>query len=521
MTNREVKHWSEVIAQEIIEKKEEPFVIASGITTSGPTHMGTACEFLYPSALVRYLEDERHKTEFIFIGDLMDAFDSIPESLQKITFLKEHLGKPLFKVPDPYGCCKSYGDHYLNEAKSLMEKLEVYPKILKTNELYATGRYDPYARLFHEKNRLVKKIAKRVAKISGTPGLPNWVDVVMPICESCGKIATTVVEYFDGDTIRYSCSRDVEYTKGCGYEGEMKISDHRYKLFWRLDWPSRQDFLNVSTELAGVDHHTRGGSWETAVAIHREAFDKEPPIGHKYGFVLLHGKKYSKSKGMGLSVQEILELVPPMLIKYALFKTDIEENKEFDPSGHKLIRLYDEYLRAADLHESGGRLRRAEEKMALAYRLSTNRRRWKADFTETLTYYQIYRDWNKVAEKVRDKEGVEYLKKYVESWISQEYLPEEFVFTFKPKKIRAHNSELAAFASSLDESMSAEDVHNLVYTIAKRREIGTSSLFKAIYLTLITKDHGPRLGRLIAAIGTDKVKKILTKMYKEGTETAL
>lgn len=521
MTNREVKHWSEVIAEEIIEKKEEPFVVASGITTSGPTHMGTACEFLYPSALVRYLEDERHKTEFIFIGDLMDAFDSIPQTLHKFTFLKEHLGKPLYEVPDPYGCCKSYGDHFLNEAKSLMEKFEVYPKILKTNELYRAGRYDPYARLFHEKNRLVKRIAKRVAKLSDIPGLPNWVDIVMPICESCGKIATTAVEYIDGDIIRYSCSRDVGYTKGCGYKGEMKISDHRYKLFWRLDWPSRQDFLNVSTELAGVDHHTRGGSWETAVAIHREVLNKEPPIGHKYGFVLLHGKKYSKSKGMGLSVQEIVELVPPMLIKYALFKTNIEEYKEFDPSGHKLIRLYDEYLRAAGLHESGERLRRAEEKMALAYRLSTNRRRWKADFTETLTYYQIYRDWNKVAEKVRDKEGVEYLKKYIESWISQKYLPEEFVFTFKPKKIRAYNSELADFASSLTESMKAEDVHNLVYTIAKRRGIRASSLFKAIYLTLIAKNHGPRLGRLIVAIGIDKVKKILTKMYKEGTETAL
>jgi len=519
LTGREVKHWSEVIAKEIINKKKEPFTIASGITTSGPTHMGTACEFLYPSALVRYLEDEGYKTEFIFIGDLMDALDSIPQSLQKFSSLKDQLGKPLYAVPDPYGCCESYGDHFLNEARSLMEKMEVYPEILKTNELYASGRYDPYVRQFHEKIRLVKRIAGRVAKISGTPGLPSWIDIVMPICENCGKIATTVVEHFDGSTIRYSCNRDVGYADGCNYRGKVKINDHRYKLFWRLDWPSRQDFLNVSTELAGVDHHTRGGSWETAVAIHREVFDKEPPIGRKYGFVLLHGKKYSKSKGMGLGVQELLELAPPVLVKYALFKPDIEENKDFDPSGHKLIRLYDEYLTAADLHESGERLRRAEKKMALAYRLSTDRRRWRADFTDVLTYYQIYRDWNKVAENVRDKAGVEYLKRYVESWISQEYLPEEFVFTFKPKKIRAHNSELAAFGSNLDVSMRDEDIHNLVYTIAEKGGVEASSLFKAIYLTLIAKDHGPRLGRLIVAIGIEKVKKILTKMYKKGTES--
>ena len=512
---RRVKHWSEVISQRIIEEKEEPFVIASGITTSGPTHMGTACEFLYPSALARYLEDNGYKTEFVFIGDLMDAFDRIPRSLQRFTFLKEHLGKPLCKVPDPYGCCGSYGEHFLNETMDLMEKLEVDPKILRTDELYASGRYDPYARLFHARGDQVKGIARRVAKISGAPALPSWIDVVMPICENCGRIATTVVKSFDGSTIRYSCSRDVGYAKGCGYSGEMSISDHRYKLFWRLDWPSRQDFLGVSAELAGADHHTRGGSWETAVAVHREIFNKDPPIGHKYGFVLLHGKKYSKSKGMGLSVQELLKLVPPMLIKYDLFKTDVEENKEFDPSGHKLIRLYDEYQRAADLYESGGRLRRAEEKMVLAYKLSTDRRMWRASFTDMLMYYQIYRDWDKVAEVVGDEEGVGYLKRYIERWVSQEYLPEEFAFTFKPERIRAYESELAILARSLDERMSAEEVHNLVYTIAKERGVDAPSLFKAIYLTLIGKDHGPRLGRLIVAIGVDKVKKIMTEMYEK------
>ena len=36
-------HWSEQLAQEIISSKSEPFVISGGMTTSGPTHLGTVC----------------------------------------------------------------------------------------------------------------------------------------------------------------------------------------------------------------------------------------------------------------------------------------------------------------------------------------------------------------------------------------------------------------------------------------------------------------------------------------------
>ena len=508
-----IRHWSEVLAKEVADKKREPFIIASGITTSGPCHIGTACEFLYPSALVEYLKDEGHKAEFIFVGDLMDAFDSIPEPLKEFTYLKEWFGRPLYAVPDPYECCDSYGDHYLNEVVDLMRRFGISATILKTNELVESGKYDPYFHVFYKKRSLVKEIARKTAEMSGVPGLPDWVDIAMPTCENCGRIATTVVEALDEDFIRYSDTKDAKYTKGCGYEGKMKITEHRYKLFWRLDWPSRQDFLNVSAELAGIDHHTRGGSWDTAVAVHREVFGKEPPIGHRYGFVLLRGKKYSKSKGIGLDVQELLELVPPELIKYRLFRPDIEENKNFDPSGHALMKLYEEYDEAANLYEKGVELRRAENKIVLAYSLATEKRRWRADFADILTNYQVYKNWNKVSERVGDREGVEYLRRYVENWITRGYLPEEYVFQLKPTKIDGFNEELAIFASRLNQSMKDEDIHELVYNVAKERGMKPPQLFKALYLSLIGKEYGPRLGRLIVAIGVMKTKESLSELY--------
>jgi lysyl-tRNA synthetase class 1 len=196
-----------------------------------------------------------------------------------------------------------------------------------------------------------------------------------------------------------------------------------------------------------------------------------------------------------------------------LFKPDISENKEFDPSGNALIRLYDEYQNAANLSRRGKKLHRAEYKMALAYDLSTNIRRWRLDFSEILIYYQIYNDWNIVVEKLGDKEGVDYLKKYVENWIKDEFLPEKLVFKFQPIKIDLMNDEISVFANKLEESMNAEDIHKLVYSIAKEKRIKTSRFFKALYLTLISKDHGPRFGGLVTAVGIQRVKEMLQKLY--------
>ncbi|UCH37890.1 MAG: lysine--tRNA ligase, partial [Candidatus Bathyarchaeota archaeon] len=517
LSGHRIRHWSEVIAQEIIAKQQEPYVIASGITTSGPTHMGTVCEFLYPSAIVTYLKEQNHPVEFVFIGDVMDAFDSVPKPLSKFTALNDHLGKPLCDVPDPFNCCESYGGHFLHEIVTLMGDLEITATIHRTDDLIETGRYDFYATHYHKNQKTIEAIAAETARLSGTKKTPEWVDIVMPICENCGKIATTRILSFDGYVIRYACDKAVGYTQGCDYVGNMHIAEHRYKLFWRLDWPARQDFLHVSAELAGVDHHTRGGSWDTAVAIHREILERTPPVSYRFGFVLLHGRKYSKSKGIGLSVQELLSFVPPPLIKYKLFKTDISENKEFDPSGNALIRLYEEYTKAANLYETTTQLHRAEDKLALAYALSTNKRRWQVEFTDLLTQYQIYENWDQVADRTGDREGVMYLRPYVENWVTEEYLPEAYVFRFQPNKVEIMMREIETFATRLSDGYDDKEVHNLVYHIAQEQKVPVTSFFRTLYRTLIAKDHGPRFGKLVVAIGVARVKKHLLQLYSRKT----
>jgi lysyl-tRNA synthetase class 1 len=285
---------------------------------------------------------------------------------------------------------------------------------------------------------------------------------------------------------------------------------------WRLDWPSRQNFLNVDIEGAGVDHHTRGGSWFTAIAIHKTFFGKDPPIGFKYGFLLFKGKKYSKSKALGLGVQELLDLVPPELLKYFLFRPDIEENKEFDPTGYKLIRLYEEYTQIQTLLKKK-ELTRAEQKDLLAYKLA-GEKQWKANFIDILINYQIFRDWEIVERRVKDKAGVRYLRPYIRNWIEYGYVPKELVFRYSPTLLREYKDVITDFAKNLKESMTALDIHNLVYKLAERFDIRANKLFGILYQALIGKRYGPRFGYLVYTIGAKKVREDLLKIYTSAKE---
>ncbi|MEW6329637.1 MAG: lysine--tRNA ligase [Candidatus Micrarchaeota archaeon] len=501
------RHWIEPLAERILERKKPPFIITSGMTTSGPCHLGTLCEFLYPAVIQKFLKTKGHASEFHFIADIFDAFDSIP--LLMMEFERElapHLGKPLVAVPDPRGCCGSFGDHFLNEAKGIMEKFEIDPKIHKANELYAQGKFDAHARLFLKN---YKKAKEAVSKTSMKEAPADW-SPLMPVCSNCGRIATTAVTAFDETSFSYSCVRDVGYAKGCGFSGESKISEHRYKLTWRLHWPAWMDVFKTSVEGAGMDHHTRGGSWDTARAVFEEIFHKEPPITYKFGFVLFKGKKYSKSKGVGLGVCDVLSLTPPELLAYQILKHDIQENKDFDPTGNRLMQLYDDYADAGRLAQGDlARLSRAERKRAVAFSLSTEKLKWRAPFSDVLLYYQIHGDWKKVGGMVGDAGGVSYLKPFIQHWLEEGYAPEEYIFRFEPQKPPTNANAVRAFANALKEDMDALAVHNLVFEIAKQYNTQPNELFKTLYQTLLGKEKGPRFGKLVCALGAGKIKKII------------
>ncbi len=505
----ENSHWVEILTQKITETKKPPYLITSGMTTSGPFHLGTLCELLYPSTIQKHLISQGHKAKFIFFADILDAFDAVPTTLSKYTKeLRPHLGKPLTDVPDPMGNTQSFGDYFLEEAKSIAEKFNIRPEIKKMNEVYSEGYFDKYARIYLKDEPLTRGV---VFSSSLKKNPPEYWNPIMPICQGCGKIATTRVTEFDENSYSYTCDRDVGYTKGCGFGGSNKISDHKYKITWRLHWPSWMHIYGPSSvEGAGVDHHTRGGSWDTVLAVHEKILKLDPPVPYKFGFVLLKGKKYSKSKGIGMGVSDVISLVPPEIIKYSLLKPDIQENKNFDPTGVNMLKIYDDYQGAQEL--SDGDLSRADRKRMISYELSTEKQMFKTKFIDILLNYQLYKDWDKVAEILDDTKGVDRLKPFINKWLELKYAPEEYLFNFNLQKPKQYTETVLSFLKDLTPNMSPEDIHNKVFETAKENNIKPGELFRALYETLISKERGPRLGKLIHTIGPERIQKELKQI---------
>ncbi|MCX8195152.1 MAG: lysine--tRNA ligase, partial [Candidatus Micrarchaeota archaeon] len=494
-------HWSEILAHQIIEEKKEPFVISGGMTTSGPTHLGTVCEFLFPQAIVDALEMNGKSAKFYFVADIFDAFDSVPAVFEKYrTVLEPHLGKPLTSVPDPTGKTASFGDHFLAETHEVMKKLGAKPEIIRATDLYKSGAFDKYAILFFEKQELVRQI---VARTSLRQSLPDWWSPILPLCRQCGKIATTrVISYRNGE-YEYACDRDVGYAKGCGYRGSAEIAERQYKLTWRLHWPAWQDYFGTSAEGAGVDHFTRGGSRDTLEAIFKEVFKKEPPIGYKFGFILFEGKKYSKSKGKGMGVKELLEILPPEIVKYMLLKPDLQENVDINPTPQNMLRTIEDYEKALALYQSGklGELSRADHKRLIAARLSTKEGEgWKTPFLDLLLYRQLQFSWEKISEKTGDALSVQKLAPYIEAWERKAIVPEEYAFFYAPHKASPH---AAVFFSKLSQGMGALEIHNLAFSVAQELSIPPAKLFEECYVALLGKPRGPKLGKLVEALGVE------------------
>ncbi len=513
IAKEEHAHWSESLARRVVAEKKPPFTISSGMTTSGPCHLGTLCEFMFPAAVQRSVISLKQEARFFFVADILDAFDSVPSVFSKYTaVLEPHLGKPLCDVPDPTGQARSFGDHFLQEAAAIMAKFSIKPEIIRASELYESGAFDEMARDFLENE---KTIAEIVARTSLREGMPADWSPIMPICQKCGKIATTTVTSHSGDSYKYSCSKDVKYAHGCGYEGENKLSEHKYKLTWRLHWPAWMRHFGTSAEGAGMDHHTRGGSWDTCKEVFESYWKLPAPISYKFGFILFNGKKYSKSKGIGMGVTELLELLPTEAISYLLLRPDLQENIDIVPTGANLLRLMDDYSAALSIYEQNNAgadglesLSRADRKRAIAAGLSSpNKRKWTASFTDVLLYFQLYRNWETVSEKTGDKAGAEYLKPYILAWIEKGIVPEEYSFSLSFSK--AKSPAARKFVESLSDSDDPVSIHNKVFETAKTSGVAAKELFAELYGALLGKEKGPKLGKLVYAIGPAKVKEEL------------
>ena len=157
-------------------------------------------------------------------------------------------------------------------------------------------------------------------------------------CEKCNR-DTTVIDGYDGEYgLTYHCTE-------CGHSETADIrTASGVKLGWRVDWPMRWQFEKTVFEPAGKDHHSQGGSFDTARLVAEEIYNWPAPVTFRYDFIGIKGTpgKMSSSKGQVIALPDVLRVYPPEIVRYMFAGT--RPNTEFSISFDlDVLKTYEDY----------------------------------------------------------------------------------------------------------------------------------------------------------------------------------
>ena len=499
-------------------------VVNDSKTPSGTVHVGSLRGPVVVDTIARALRRAGREVELRYGVDDLDPMDA--QALLTPDAIDRYMGVPLAHVPDPEGDCHpSYARHFAGAFIDTFDGLGIRPNIYYwMSEVYGSGAMDPYIRRALEAAPLIRDIYRRVANVNH----PDEWHPLFVICESCGRIGTTIVTGWDPDagTVRYECREDlVAWARGCGHSGEVSPFAGRAKLPYNVDWAAKWDLFGVSIEPAGKDLSTKGGSRDRSDAISREVFGNEPPMNLAYEFLNIGGRKMSTSKGLGAAATEIAEVIPPEQLRLLFLRPKPKVAIEFDPYGTDAIpRLFDESDRLAAA--IAGRPFRgelpADHEQVFAYSLvdpnadvAAEAAAYRPNFSHLALLEQIpgvdVRE-RVVAEKgapltPREEEILEERRRAARAWLAS-YAPDSAKIAVRdelPEQVAELTDEQRAYLAALAGAAmpppdSGEAWQALIFSTARERGLAAGDAFRAIYLSFLGRPNGPRAGWLLASL---------------------
>src|SRR5919112_3484073 len=132
----------------VVRLKKRPkgeVIFSTGYGPSGLPHIGTFGEVARTTMVrhaFRVLTDDKIKTRLIAFSDDMDGLRKVPDNVPNKELLARHLGKPLTKIPDPFGTHPSFGEHNNARLRAFLDGFGFDYEFLSATECYRSGRFD-------------------------------------------------------------------------------------------------------------------------------------------------------------------------------------------------------------------------------------------------------------------------------------------------------------------------------------------------------------------------------------------
>ncbi len=491
-----------------------PVLFETGYGPSGLPHIGTFQEVLRTTLVRRAYEvlSGGAPTRLVAFSDDMDGLRKVPDNIENKAVLEANLGKPLTRIPDPFGCHESFAHHNNAMLRQFLDRFGFDYEFVSSSECYNSGGFDDALRgVLRNFDAIMDVMLPTLREERRKTYSP-----VLPVSPTSGVVLQVPVTVVDAEAgiVRFEDN---------GQTVEHSILGGWSKLQWKVDWAMRWVALGVDYEMCGKD---LTDSVRESGKIAR-VLGGRPPEGLIYELFLdENGEKISKSKGNGLTIDQWLTygseeslglflyrepksakslhtgIIPKNVDEYWQFREKLPSQPIEQQLGNPVWHL----LRANGYHGGDG------DGLPVTFSLLLN---LVGVLGAGATREQV---WSYLGNYVENADPAQHpaLDALVDKALATN---RDFIAPTlhrrKPtpneaKALAALDAELA----QLGDDASAEDLQNRVYEIGKNPDFGFENLrdwFKALYETLLGSSQGPRMGSFIALYGVANTRRLIAE----------
>jgi len=485
----------------------QPMIFETGYGPSGLPHIGTFNE-VARTTFVRHAYEELTgaPTHLIAFSDDMDGLRKVPDNVPNQELLAANLGKPLTKIPDPFGTHESFAHHNNAMLRHFLDRFGFDYEFLSATDCYTSGQFDDVIRkVLHGWDAIMGVMLPTLGEDRRKTYSP-----VLPISPTSGRVLQVPVEVIDAE------AGQIAFDDEDGSRVQQSTFGGLAKLQWKVDWAARWTALGVDYEMAGkdlIDSVTQSGKIARVLGA-------RPPEGFNYEMFLDEkGEKISKSKGNGLSLEEWLRYGSEPSLSFYIYR---EPRRAKSLHIGVIPRAVDEYwqfrgnypnqpleqkLGNPVHHIHGGKV--PVETLPLTYGLLLNlvSLPGMADKDTAWKFVQRYAPGTSPESDPELDELIGLAVNYARDFVVPE-LKRRAPSAMEAEALRDLDSEL----SRLPADASAEDIQTQVFEVGKRHPFESlRGWFQALYETLLGSSQGPRMGSFIALYGIDNTRKLIAE----------
>ncbi|MGE3246402.1 MAG: lysine--tRNA ligase [Beijerinckiaceae bacterium] len=506
----------------------------TGYGPSGLPHIGTFGEVARTSMVrhaFEFLTEGRIETRLLAFSDDMDGLRKVPDNVPNKEMLATHLGKPLTRVPDPFGSEHgSFGAANNARLRAFLDRFGFSYEFASATDYYTSGRFDEMLlRMLEVHDRVLDIILPTLG-----PERRATYSPFLPVCPRTGIVLQVPVieRNVSKGTIVYEDPQT-------GEKMETPVTGGHVKCQWKADWALRWASLGVDYEMAGKDLIDSVRLSGQIVA----ALGGTPPEGFNYELFLdENGQKISKSRGNGMTIEEWLtygsqeslslfmfqkpreakrlyfDVVPRAADEYLQFLAAYPRQDEKGKLSNPVWHIHNGHPPAAEVLHHGGE---ADTSISFAMLLNLVTVANSEDPAVVWAFLQRYAPDVSPATHPRLDALVGFAVAYY-----RDYVRPEKTYRAPDAGEREALQKLDATLAALPADASAEDIQTALYDVARpipryqnmkakgatpERPGVSNDWFSMLYQVLLGESRGPRFGSFIALYGIAETRDLIAK----------